>query len=530
MSPPPDPLPLIGYIRVSMAREEMISPAIQRASITEWAKRAGRRIVIWIEDLDMSGRNFKRKVMTAIGHVENGEAAGIAVYRYDRWGRNAVESLANCQRVELAGGVIESATEPLDASTTIGRYNRTNAFALAEMQSDIIGDNWKGAHAHRRSEGLPSGGGLRFGYIRLGRIADPVHPGRTRRDPDQRERYEQDPETADILADLYRRYVRGQGMTVLAAMLARDGIRNIHGRPWSDQALGVYLDSGFGAGLLRVHSKECRCGRPSNCRRSDYLPGAHDAVIKPDEWDAYLARRAAVSITPAGTLASVYPLAGLVRCGHCRWPMVAGSLRGRPGYLYRCTRWRDYRDCHGSWPLRHVMETAVRDAMAGWAADLELDGHVTQARRTARAASEVVAGRASRELVAADKALTRLAVRAATDEEMPEAVYEAAKADLLAVRQRAADELEQAQAVAGAPVTDFAPLIGELHLKWDLMPAARRREMLAQLLTHVTSYRTGHRRPARIVVTPIWQECNESCCSQANSPSGALDAAQRFGS
>ncbi len=361
--------------------------------------------------------------------------------------------------------------------------------------------------------------------MRLGRIADPLNPGRTRRDPDQRERYEPDPETADILADLYRRYIRGQTMTSLVAMLAAEGILNLHGRPWSSQALTLALDSGFGAGLLRVHSAECRCGKPQTCKRSDYLPGAHTAVITPDEWDAYRERRGIVASASAGTLGSVYALSGLVRCGQCRASMVAHSQPGRRAYTYRCTRWRDYRDCPGSWPRRAVLEEAVQVALARWAAELEEPGHATQVRRRTRQAAEDATKQAAAELAAADKALTRLAVRAATDEHMPEEVYEAARAQLLDDRATAMAALERASAATVEPQEEYAPLINELLAEWDLMPAEYRRTLLARLVRHVTSYRVGHRLPARIVVTPMWEECSASCCALHKTPSGVLDAA-----
>jgi hypothetical protein len=202
--------------------------------------------------------------------------------------------------------------------------------------------------------------------------------------------------------------------------------------------------------------------------------------------------------------------------------MVIHHNPGRPGYCYRCARWRDYRDCSGSWPLRTEIEQAVKDALAEWAADIESHGHATQVRRTTRAAAEVVAARAGREVAAANKALTRLAVQAATDEEMPESVYADARADLLEARSRALAEQEKAEAAAGEPMEDFPALIDEVLTEWDLMPVELLRTMLARLVRHVTSYRTAPRRPARIVVTPVWEDCSFSCCAPSNSPSGAL--------
>lgn len=104
--------PWIGYIRVSTWKEEKISPELQKEAITQWARRTRRRIVAWIEDLDVSGRTFKRKIMQAIEHVEARRARGIAVWRYSRFGRDRVGNAINLARLEDIGGRLESPPNP----------------------------------------------------------------------------------------------------------------------------------------------------------------------------------------------------------------------------------------------------------------------------------------------------------------------------------------------------------------------------------------------------------------------------------
>ncbi len=251
----------------------MISPEIQKSAINNWARQNGRRIIGWVDDLDDTGRNFKRKITKAIDRIEIGEGSEIVVYRYDRWGRNAVESLANVHRVESVGGSVVSATEPLDPETAIGRYNRTNAFGLAELQSDIISDNWKAVMANRVSRQLTPSGSPRFGYRRVGRIPDALHnpSSRVRRryridpeDPD--ERYEPDPETARMLTEMYGRYISGWGYGRIAIWLNECGVHNSRGAPWSDVTVRNVLDAGFGAGFLQVHAGHCKCRSRGSCR------------------------------------------------------------------------------------------------------------------------------------------------------------------------------------------------------------------------------------------------------------------------
>src|ERR1700678_4287215 len=85
---PADLIPAIGYIRVSMMREEAISPETQQASIEDAAARRGYRIAGWVTDLDATGRNFQRRIMGAIERAEQGPARVILVWKYSRFGRN----------------------------------------------------------------------------------------------------------------------------------------------------------------------------------------------------------------------------------------------------------------------------------------------------------------------------------------------------------------------------------------------------------------------------------------------------------
>ena len=86
------------------------------------------------------------------------------------------------------------------------------------------------------------------------------------------------------------------------------------------------LDAGFGAGKLHVHDPDCTCkGKKNRCENRVHLPGAHEAVIGPEEWIAYLARRELVSATAPRARQGLYPVTGLARCGHCRGAIVSGG-------------------------------------------------------------------------------------------------------------------------------------------------------------------------------------------------------------
>ena len=106
-----EPLKVAVYIRVSTAREEMISPEIQQATITSFIERQARatgrawHVAGREQDLDASGRNFARAgVKRLIAGVEAGEWERIVVYNFSRFGRNLTQALLHIAQVEAAGG------------------------------------------------------------------------------------------------------------------------------------------------------------------------------------------------------------------------------------------------------------------------------------------------------------------------------------------------------------------------------------------------------------------------------------------
>lgn len=512
---PGEPIPAVGYIRVSMAREEMISPELQRAAISDWAARRGRVIVMWVEDLDKSGRNFRRRVQRAIAAIENGTAQEIVVWKFSRFGRQRLGWAVHLDRVESAGGELQSATEEVDARTAAGRFSRGMLAEVAAFESDRASEQWVDALRHRReSERLPAQGTPRFGYVRKGRIPIPGKPNHYIPDASDPagERYEPHPELGQVLAGLYRSYVSGTAGSALVKQLNRAGIRTMRGGTWTQQSLYNYLDSGFAAGLLRIHRRDCRCKQPGRCRNVDYLLGAHEPVITKETWEAYRARRARMLKLPPRAVTPVYPTSGLMRCGHGGQNGVpphalsSTNRHGQTGYAYYCKWAYDARGCPGVWVQRKHVEEAVHARLATWADDIDEQAGVTEATKAARVVARTDRERLSREMLSIDKALVRLTKdRVLRPADMPETIYESTRQELLNERK----ELEAALVEAGeeeqANSADHLPVIRTLIEEWDTLAVGRKRDLLATLIRHIKVYRTGVRTPPRIVITPVWE-------------------------
>ncbi|MFC8925260.1 recombinase family protein [Streptomyces albidoflavus] len=517
--------PWLGYVRVSTWKEEQISPELQKEAIRAWASRNGVRIVDWIEDLDKSGRNFKRRIMECIERVEAGEVRGVAVWRYSRFGRDRTGNAINLARLQKVGGRLESATEPVDANTAVGKLQRGMILEFAAYESDRAGEAWIETHDHRRAAGLPASGRRRWGYTWF-----------PRRIPDgeggwilQQERYEVIPEYREVHSSLYDRYIAGATFTTLTRDLNAAGYTTVKGSPWEVSTLSRWMDSGWAAGLLRVHDRGvCRdqtC-TGAHCGAYTFIQGAHEPSIAPtreeaaEKWKAYQARRATAQKTPPRLLAGAYPVTGLVRCGRCRGACRIASYtsraRGRsiPGYALRCLK-RDHAGasvCQGVWSRRKVIEDKLFEWLAETAAD-DIDAQpgaevaLPQSPVTKRADRRRTLERSKAD---AEAALARLMVdRAKNPDLYPEAVFRAAKKEIDADVERAVEALGQLdrEETSRPTAEDLRPVVVGLLLEWETFPGAAKNAILKQLVRRVVIAPRGEgdARHYDYEVHPVWE-------------------------
>ncbi|MER8086576.1 recombinase family protein [Streptomyces sp. NPDC094048] len=525
--------PWIGYIRVSTYYEDKISPDIQRAAIEAWAKRTGRRIVRWIEDLDISGRTFKRKIMLGIKAVEDGDARGIAVWRYSRFGRSRHGNGLNLARLEGVGGRLESATEAADTRTAFGRLQMGMAFKFAEFESDRIGEQWAETRENRLARGLPTTGRKRWGYVWHRRYLDEdnvLHP----------EWYEPDEELGLVVTDLYERLADGEPMLSACLWLGRNGYLGTRGKPWKQTGLTRYFDSGFPAGWIRHHPDDCPCppadpdgtaSRAGLCPTKVWLPGAQEIIVKEDVWDAYQKARDRAKKKPRSQVAA-YPLSGHMRCARCGGDAsigggathgAGGVLIRKNGYVFRCSERKESGTCGGVYILRTVAEEAVLKSLAEWAEEIEAEAArlaeetpddrastapATAEDRTARA-RKVLADRLaeiSRELDTQTSLVSRGII--------PEDSYVRERDRLTGEQLSTTQQIAELDAQAEQAPTDRAallPVMRGLLERWDLTPVRTRRDMLREVLHGIWAYPRlilpdGTEQAPYAVPVPVWEE------------------------
>ena len=364
------PLRLIPYIRVSTAREVMFSPEQQMMKIEQYAEQERAELLEPVTDLNLSGRRFeKRQIPKIVERIRAGEADGVAVWRFSRFGRGRLKNLLYIAQVEEVGGRVLSATEAGNEDTRGGRLNRNLIMSVDEYQSEEIGDSWKLAHERRLHAGLPHTGRPRFGYKRC--------PDCKRNDRNDGYLYCETCKGVLIrndaedwaLAEMYIRFGNGGSMTKLTQEMAARGVVGKEGAPITQTDWLLILDSGFGAGYIRHRTRESlKKGERGLKAEFVWERGAHEAVITEAQWQAYTARREDRRAMPPRSREVVHGYVGLVRCSGqrtdngelCLSPMVSLPRQTKtPAYQLRCNVRHQLKLCDGRSVSAGIVDRAV---------------------------------------------------------------------------------------------------------------------------------------------------------------------------
>lgn len=387
------------YIRVSTARDDMISPELQQfQGETLAAKESMQLVGEPIMDLGKSGRSFgERQISKIIKMAEREEFDVLILWVWSRFGRNMKDSLTNLDRLTELGIEVRAVKEDFDGRTNIGRFAIRQMLNIAELFSDQQADAWKESIARRRRKGLPHANQGRFGYYRCDTCPPRKSGVPLETCPACKEGIlKVDPVLGPRLADAWRRMAAGEFITRITHEWYADGIVDpASGKPVTPAHLYDILDSGFGLGFVRYRLPEqqfvlrtdkdgVKRRRRNRSRRPEtfglYLPGRHEPVISDRAecervWDAYLKRRGATPKTSVRERGEVqYSTTGLVSCLACGGsmdPLLRAKkvrrppIEGRPDpfdVTWRCRQYAEVGSCResGYGNLEHI-ETRVLD-------------------------------------------------------------------------------------------------------------------------------------------------------------------------
>lgn len=337
------------YIRYSSVnQEDGVSIDLQQSALRTFiasepflAKVAQRDIIDCIDEAK-TGTTFVGRHAFARILRESQKGDVLLIYKYDRLGRNLIESLLNLKTLEERNGIcVYSATESNQP------FVRNILLTMAEEFSRQLGDRCKRALDSRALQGFATNKAP-FGY-RLHR--DGGKGGA---------RYMLEAAEAKIVARIFDCRAQGWSFKTIAGTLNQERQKSPKGQLWTSGTIRSILHNEAYLGTIlsgvRLFKKGFRGPgsgkkRPSSewKRRDD----AHAAIISREVWDRIRALDGASLPARESSLRANYLWSGVVKCAQCGSNLTRHTCKN--GVYYGCDSHAKYGDrltCHNRYLVR----------------------------------------------------------------------------------------------------------------------------------------------------------------------------------
>jgi DNA invertase Pin-like site-specific DNA recombinase len=436
----------IIYLRQSVHRDESISLELQEIACRDYCARMGYDVIAVEADPGISGRTWNRPAVQRVMEAIEARTADIVIlWKWSRLSRSRKDWALAIDKADVAGGRIESATEPIDTATASGRFARGVMTEYAAFQSEQIGEQWEEVRQRRLRLGLPASGRLPFGWEW---VDGQVHAH---------------PQHAPLVVEMYRRYLAGDGAAAIAKWLNESGVPSPNGGLWLRARPLDVMDSPIHVGEIPY--------------RGGTFPGAHEPIIDRPTWDAYQVEREARRTQGRKPRQRAHMLSQLMIC-ECGARMSGkGSVTGGKwygGYLCGST-------LNGHPQRAYVSARRVEPAIENWILTFDPDLEPTTVP------SRAERDRLNREVNALQVELTNL-TRQLGKGIIPEAAYVTAVAEIEAAIAAHDANLQRLRAVKSPP---SAVELGELREAWPEMSTPEKNRAARQLLTRIEVLNDG---------------------------------------
>lgn len=445
LNPVPDiPPKAVLYLRQSVSRDDSISIELQEIAGRDYCTSHGYEVVAVEKDEGLSGRKWSTRpaVQRVLEMIESNQADIIILWKWSRLSRNRKDWAVAADRVDVAGGRIESATEPIDTATASGRFARGVMTEYAAFQSEQISEQWSEVHQRRFNLGLPPTGAIPWGW------------------KSERDHIYVDPVKADAIRHMYKMYRQGSGLVSISHWLNDQGFKSTRGKSWQFAAVRACLESPIHAGLITY--------------RGQTREGAHDGIITAAEFEQFQTARRDRS-NPKRPRKSPFLLSTLVVC-HCGAKRAGNTGQdgsGRKLRSYVCTQVekhpRKSRVCSavdaevGEW-VKRLPVTATHGVSASPKTDLEI---------------------LTREITAVEKQLVKLTEHLLSGL-VPESAYQQTRDKLTTQKQHLSDRLREAEQASTRTASAFIDGNEDLIAMWDSLSVEKRQGLLRTLIDTVT--------------------------------------------
>ncbi|MDP9069250.1 MAG: recombinase family protein [Actinomycetota bacterium] len=330
-------LPVAGYYRVSLARDNMHAPELYEDEIGRYCSYKKLELARIYSDLDYSafrGAKARPSLEELVEH--RNDYASVIVPKLSRFGRSMKELIRLFELFDADRIPLVFLDMNLDTSTSQGRLLRHILAAFAEYESDVKADYTRANHRRVRAEGRPWG----------------TAPYGFRRGPEPAT-WEVDPERGAVVAEIFDRYAAGSSANAIARWLNEEQIPSSKNVRWKGQAIGKMLDNPAYAALSLLDH---------NLVEAQWAP-----IVTRATWDAVRARRAA-DVRRSSNLGKTKPhkpylLSGLMWCGQCGRKMTHTTTTRDGKGVYHCNgnEWGTWSGCLNARVYGPLVEARVAE-------------------------------------------------------------------------------------------------------------------------------------------------------------------------
>ena len=224
------------YIRVStqLQAEEGYSLEAQQERLHAHCTAQGWTVAaqhVYV-DAGVSGKSTDRPAFQAmLQAAQQGQVQRIVAMKLDRIARNVREFLATVDQLKAWGCDLVLVKESFDTSTPHGRFALTMFAAMAELEASTITERVMTGKQQKASKGGYNGSRIPYGYTYAGGA------------------WTINQEQARIVRRIFKRFIAGEPLRVIAAHLNDEGIPSPSRACWSHPGIRHMLANGFYAGL-----------------------------------------------------------------------------------------------------------------------------------------------------------------------------------------------------------------------------------------------------------------------------------------
>lgn len=145
------------YLRVSTAKqvENGLSLENQLSRLQAYALVHGLNDVKVISDEGISGKSTKNRngFIEMMDMVRNKQCSSIIVYSLSRFARNVKDTIESIELMNKSNVSFHSLSESIDTTTAVGRFFLTTLSALAQLESEQMGERIKSVLDHKKEKG-----------------------------------------------------------------------------------------------------------------------------------------------------------------------------------------------------------------------------------------------------------------------------------------------------------------------------------------------------------------------------------------